>query len=128
MQAPERKPLCGSRFRRLLSIFNCFCSFRPCSRLKTSSPSSRFVTQYSLAECAESAFSKSRSVSPVGSVGASAAHSRQRSPPETRTPRRAQNLLAGCIFDGLACQKCFCVTLDKSNRTEDEQVCEIGGI
>ena len=58
----------------------------------------------------------------------SAAHSRQRSPPETRTPRRAQNLLAGCIFDGLACQKCFCVTLDKSNRTEDEQVYEIGGI
>ena len=43
-------------------------------------------------------------------------------------PRRAQNLLAGCIFDGLACQKCFCVTLDKSNRTEDEQVCEIGGV
>lgn len=33
-----------------------------------------------------------------------------------------------CIFDGLACQKCFCVTLDKSNRTEDEQVYEIGGI
>ncbi len=31
-----------------------------------------------------------------------------------------QNLLAGCIFDGRACQKCFCVTLDKSNRTEDE--------
>ncbi len=31
----------------------------------------------------------------------------------------AQNLLAGCIFDGLACQKCFCVTLDKSNRTEE---------
>ena len=43
-------------------------------------------------------------------------------------PRRAQNLLAGCIFDGLACQKCFCVTLDKSNRTENEQVYEIGGI
>lgn len=43
-------------------------------------------------------------------------------------PRRAQNLLAGCIFDRLACQKCFCVTLDKSNRTEDEQVYEIGGI
>lgn len=42
--------------------------------------------------------------------------------------RRAQNLLAGCIFDGLACQKCFCVTLDKSNRTEDEQVYEIGGV
>ena len=40
----------------------------------------------------------------------------------------AQNLLAGCIFDGLACQKCFCVTLDKSNRTEDEQVYEIGGV
>ena len=39
---------------------------------KTLSPSSRFVTQYSLAECAESAFSKSRSVSPAGSVGASA--------------------------------------------------------
>ena len=82
----------------------------------------------SLAECAESAFSKSLSVSPAGSVGASAAHSRQRSPPATRTPRRAQNLLAGCIFDGLACQKCFCVTLDKSNRTEDEQVYEIGGV
>ena len=73
-------------------------------------------------------FSKSLSVSPVGSVGASAAHSRQRSPPATRTPRRTQNLLAGCIFDRLTCQKCFCVTLDKSNRTEDEQVCEIGGI
>ena len=43
-------------------------------------------------------------------------------------PRRAQNLLAGCIFDRLACQKCFCVTLDKSNRTEDEQVYEIGGV
>lgn len=40
----------------------------------------------------------------------------------------AQNLLAGRIFDGLTCQKCFCVTLDKSNRTEDEQVYEIGGI
>ena len=37
-------------------------------------------------------------------------------------------MLAGCIFDGLACQKCFCVTLDKSNRTEDEQVYEIGGV
>lgn len=24
------------------------------------------------------------------------------------------------------CQKCFCVTLDKSNRTEDKQVYEIG--
>ena len=46
----------------------------------------------------------------------------------TPASRRAQNLLAGCIFDGLACQKCFCVTLDKSNRTEDEQVYEIGGI
>lgn len=33
------------------------------------------------------------------------------------TPWRAQNLLAGCIFDRLTCQKCFCVTLDKSNRT-----------
>ena len=42
--------------------------------------------------------------------------------------QRAQNLLAGCIFDRLACQKCFCVTLDKSNRTEDEQVYEIGGV
>ena len=38
----------------------------------------------------------------------------QKAAPATR---RAQNLLAGCIFDGLACQKCFCVTLDKSNRT-----------
>ena len=26
------------------------------------------------------------------------------------------------------CQKCFCVTLGKSNRTEDEQVYEIGGV
>lgn len=34
----------------------------------------------------------------------------------------AQNLLAGCIFDRLACQKCFCVTLDKSNRTSSSQV------
>lgn len=42
--------------------------------------------------------------------------------------QRAQNLLAGCIFDRLVCQKCFCVTLDKSNRTEDEQVYEIGGV
>ena len=42
--------------------------------------------------------------------------------------RRAQNLLAGCIFDGLACQKCFCVTLDKSNRTENGKFLEIGGI
>ena len=43
----------------------------------------------------------------------------QREPLQRRlfAPRRAQNLLAGCIFDGLACQKCFCVTLDKSNRT-----------
>lgn len=31
-------------------------------------------------------------------------------------PRRAQNLLAGCIFDGLACQKCFCVTFAESNK------------
>ena len=46
----------------------------------------------------------------------------------TPASQGAQNLLAGCIFDGLACQKCFCVTLDKSNRNEDEQVCEIGGI
>ena len=35
----------------------------------------------------------------------------------TPASQGAQNLLAGCIFDGLACQKCFCVTLDKSNRT-----------
>ena len=46
----------------------------------------------------------------------------------TPASQGAQNLLAGCIFDGLACQKCFCVTLDKSNRTEDEQIYEIGGI
>lgn len=26
------------------------------------------------------------------------------------------------------CQKCFCVTLGKSNRTEDEQIYEIGGV
>ena len=45
-----------------------------------------------------------------------------------KKPLLPQSLLAGCIFDGLACQKCFCVTLDKSNRTEDEQVYEIGGI
>ena len=28
-------------------------------------------------------------------------------------PGRAQNLLAGCIFDRLACQKCFCVLSQK---------------
>jgi len=32
-----------------------------------------------------------------------------------------------CTYD-TKCQKCFCVTLDKSNRTEDEQVYEIGGV
>ena len=31
-------------------------------------------------------------------------------------PGRAQNLLAGCIFDRLACQKCFCVTFAESNK------------
>ena len=71
-------------------------------------------------------FSKSRTVSPAGLVSASAAHRGRHWRPAPS--RRAQNLLAGCIFDGLACQKCFCVTLDKSNRTEDEQVYEIGGI
>lgn len=30
--------------------------------------------------------------------------------------RRTQNLLAGCIFDRLACQKCFCVTFAESNK------------
>lgn len=36
---------------------------------------------------------------------------------------------AKASFDGRnVCQKCFCVTLDKSNRTEDEQVYEIGGV
>jgi len=33
-------------------------------------------------------------------------------------PGRAQNLLAGCIFDRLACQKCFCVTFAESNKGE----------
>ena len=37
-------------------------------------------------------------------------------------PRRAQNLPAGCTYDGLACQKCFCVTLDKSNRTAHDGI------
>ena len=31
--------------------------------------------------------------------------------------QRAQNLLTGRIFDSSCCQKCFCVTLGKSNRT-----------
>ena len=75
--------------------------FSSVHRHKTLSPSSRFVTQYSLAECAESAFSKAA---------------------------LCLSGLAGCIFDGVACQKCFCVTLDKSNRTEGEQVYEIGGV
>ena len=43
-------------------------------------------------------------------------------------PRRAQNLLAGCIFDSSAVKSAFAFTLDKSNRTEDEQVYEIGGV
>ena len=67
---------------------------------KTLSPSSHIDTDQSLAECAESAFSKA-ALCPSESL------------------RRTQNLLAGCIFDGLACQKCFCVTLVKSNRTEN---------
>ena len=37
-------------------------------------------------------------------------------------PRRAQNLLAGCTYDRRACQKCFCVTLDKSNRTAHDGI------
>jgi len=42
----------------------------------------------------------------------------QRAPFQRRlfAPRRAQNLLAGCIFDRLACQKCFCVTFAESNK------------
>ncbi|MBD5355642.1 MAG: hypothetical protein HDR88_01355 [Bacteroides sp.] len=32
------------------------------------------------------------------------------------SPGRAQNLLAGCIFDRFACQKCFCVTFGESNK------------
>ena len=36
-----------------------------------------------------------------------------RRPQDVLPPGRAQNLLAGCIFDGLACRKYFCVTLDK---------------
>lgn len=73
-------------------------------------------------------FSKSRTVSPAGLVSASAAHSRQRSPLATRTLSESTKPACRLHFDGLACQKCFCVTLDKSNRTEDEQVYEIGGI
>lgn len=34
----------------------------------------------------------------------------------SKAPGRAQNLLAGCIFDRLACQKCFCVTFAESNK------------
>ena len=55
-----------------------------------------------------------------------AAHSRQRSPPATRTPRRTQNLLAGCIFVGGADKSAFallsqkvtkaCVTFAESNK------------
>lgn len=28
----------------------------------------------------------------------------------------------------VGCQKCFCVTLDKSNRTEKSLILEIGGV
>ena len=36
--------------------------------------------------------------------------------------RRTQNLLAGCIFDRLACQKCFCVTFAESNKGSPQAV------
>ena len=42
-----------------------------------------------------------------------AAHSRQRSPPATRTPRRTQNLLAGCIFDSSAVKSAFALLLTR---------------
>lgn len=47
-------------------------------------------------------FTKSRPVSSADSVGLQlVCHW------HTLTPRRAQNLLAGCIFDRPACRKCF---------------------
>lgn len=70
---------------------------------KTLSPPSRFVTQQSFCRVQETFFKKPHL--PLG---------------ERKT------CLQVCIFDRFACQKCFCVTLDKSNRTEDKQVYEIG--
>lgn len=49
-------------------------------------------------------------------------------PVDSSPPAGRKTCLQVCIFDRFACQKCFCVTLDKSNRTEDEQVYEIGGV
>ena len=37
-------------------------------------------------------------------------------PQAVKASGRAQNLFIGCIFDGLACQKCFCVTFGESNK------------
>ena len=37
-------------------------------------------------------------------------------------PSETQNLLAGCIFDRLACQKCFCVTFAESNKGSPQAV------
>lgn len=87
--------------------------FSSVHRHKTLSPSSRFVTQYSLAECAESAFSKAalsrlpaRSVLLPPTVG----RGRHRRPAPSR---RAQNLLAGCIFDSSAVKSAFALLLTR---------------
>ena len=56
-------------------------------------------------------FQRRSLVSPAGSVGSQLVCHRH-----TLTLRRTQNLLAGCIFDRLACQKCFCVTFAESNK------------
>ena len=77
---------------------------------KTSSPSSRFVTQYSLAECAESTFSKGAGVrwTPLRSRSTDRGDSRDRF-----ASQRAQNLLAGCIFDSSAVKSAFALLLTR---------------
>ena len=56
-------------------------------------------------------FSKSLSVSPVGPVGASAAHSRQRSPPATRTLGERKTCLQVAFLMGLPVKSAFALLL-----------------
>ena len=84
--------------------------FSSVHRHKTLSPSSRFVTQYSLAECAESAFSKGAGVrwTPLRSRSTDRGDSR-----DHFASQRAQNLLAGCIFDSSAVKSAFALLLTR---------------
>ena len=58
-------------------------------------------------------FSKSLSVSPVSSVGASAAHSRQRSPPATRTLGERKTCLQVAFLMGLPVKSAFALLLTR---------------